>query len=154
MRRTALGATLLLLAAGCGSSNSSSATCDNLSNAITGLGSKYSACGTLPTITFDKNQCVQAFNNSACTDSDRQKINDFANCLNGLPNCTPATQNAWATNGHTDAAYRCGNGHVQDPTTTRQCPQCGIHDTHLASEVDGIQHFSCLRCGAAFTFPR
>lgn len=97
MRRIALGATLLLLAAGCGSSNSSSATCDNLGNAITSLGSKYAACGTLPTITFDKNQCVQAFNSSGCTDSDRQKINDFANCLNGLPNCTPATQNAWAT---------------------------------------------------------
>jgi hypothetical protein len=96
MRRIALGATLLLLAAGCGSSNSSSATCDNLGNAISGLGSKYAACGTLPTITFDKNQCVQAFNNSACTDSDKQKINDFANCINALPNCTPATQTTWA----------------------------------------------------------
>ncbi|HEY1904912.1 MAG TPA: hypothetical protein VGG91_02660 [Myxococcaceae bacterium] len=97
MRRIALGATLLLLAAGCGSSNSSSATCDNLGNAASALPGKYSACGTLQTISFDKNACVQAFNNSNCTDSDRQKINDFANCINGLPNCTPATQNAWVT---------------------------------------------------------
>ena len=97
MRRIALAVSLLLLAAGCGSSNSSSATCDNLGNAITSLSTKYAACGTLPAISFDKNACVQAFNNSSCTDSDRQKINDFANCIQGLPNCTLATQSTWAT---------------------------------------------------------
>jgi len=86
---------LLVAAAGCGSSNSSSATCDNLANALTGLNSKVAPCGTSPGITFDKNQCVQAFNNSGCTDGDRQKINDYANCLNGLPTCAPATQTAW-----------------------------------------------------------
>src|SRR5215469_10230911 len=98
MRPIALGwAVLLVAAVGCGSSNSSSATCDNLSNALTSLPSKYSACGSIPAITFDKNQCVQAFNNSSCSDADRQKINDYANCLGALPNCTVATQAAWVT---------------------------------------------------------
>jgi len=97
MRRIALGATLLVLAAACGSSNSNSSTCDNFGNALSGLNSKYAACGTLNTIPFDKNQCVDAFNHSGCTDSDKQKINDVANCLSGLPNCTPATQTTWAT---------------------------------------------------------
>ncbi|HET6982224.1 MAG TPA: hypothetical protein VFI53_08785 [Myxococcaceae bacterium] len=95
MRRIALGASLLLFAVGCGSSASS--TCDNLGNAINGLSSKYAACGTIPNVGFDKNSCVEAYNNSHCTDADKQKINDFANCLNNLPNCTPATQSAWAT---------------------------------------------------------
>ena len=98
MRRIALGAALLLLAAGCGSSNSSSATCDNLGNALGGLPSKYAACGTVTPIAFDKNACVQAFNNSGCTDSDRQKINDVANCINGLPNCTTTLSNGLSPN--------------------------------------------------------
>ena len=95
MRRIAFGAALLLFAVGCGSSASS--PCDNFGNALNGLNSKYAACGTLPSFGFDKNSCVEAYNNSHCSDADKQKINDFANCLNNLPNCTPATQAAWAT---------------------------------------------------------
>ena len=96
MRGIALGWVVVLGAAvGCGSSNSSAATCDNLANALTGLNSKYSACGSSSAIIFDKNQCQQAFSNVGCSDADRQKINDYANCLSGLPNCTPATQAAW-----------------------------------------------------------
>jgi len=94
MRRIVFGAALLLFAVGCGSSASS--TCDNLGNAYTSLTSKYSACGTLPSSGFDKNSCVEAYNNSHCSDADKQKINDFVNCLNNMPNCTPATQTAWA----------------------------------------------------------
>ena len=97
MRRIALGAILVLIAVGCGNSNSPSSTCDNVGNAITSLSSKYAACGQLPAITFDKNACVQGFNNSSCTDADRQKINDYANCLQALPNCTVATQSDWLT---------------------------------------------------------
>ena len=63
------------------------------------------------------------------------------------------TQNAW-TEGDSSAAYRCLNGHVIDPATTRQCPDCGVHDTTLLSDVDGRQEFRCEGCGASFSHPR
>lgn len=93
MRRIALGAALLLFAVGCGSSASS--TCDDLGNAITGLQSKYSACGTLPLFPFDKNSCVDAYNSGHCSDADKQKITDFVHCLNNMPTCTAGNQASW-----------------------------------------------------------
>jgi len=57
------------------------------------------------------------------------------------------TQNAWAHGDNRAAAYQCPNGHVLDPDTTRQCPQCGSHDT-AASRGGG---FDCGRCGNQFT---
>jgi hypothetical protein len=60
-----------------------------------GLSAKYSACGQSPIAPFDVNHCNEAFSNINCTDAERQDINDYANCLLGLPNCTPATQSAW-----------------------------------------------------------
>lgn len=96
MRMNALGwAVVLVAAAGCGSSTSNSATCDNLATALTGLSTKYAPCGSSRAITFDKNACVQAFNNSACSDADRKKINDYADCLSELPTCSTATQASW-----------------------------------------------------------
>jgi predicted RNA-binding Zn-ribbon protein involved in translation (DUF1610 family) len=66
------------------------------------------------------------------------------------------TQNAWKAEGTgtSNAAYRCLNGHVLDPSTTRQCPVCGVHDTRVVEEVDGRQEFRCARCGHAFGVPR
>ncbi len=64
------------------------------------------------------------------------------------------TQNAWNTGETGQAAYRCGNGHVLDPTQTRQCPSCGLHDTVLLGDTGGRQQFRCARCGEAFAFPR
>lgn len=66
------------------------------------------------------------------------------------------TQNAWhpERDGQADAAYRCLNGHVLDPSTTRQCPACGVHDTTLVKSASGRQDFRCARCGQSFTFPR
>lgn len=64
------------------------------------------------------------------------------------------TQNVWPPGGESSAAYRCLNGHVVDPSTTRQCPGCGVHDTTLLTSADGRQDFSCARCGESFTFPR
>jgi hypothetical protein len=105
MQRLVLGcAALLVCAVGCGSSNSPSSTCDNLANALNGLSGKYSACGQFPSIPFNKDACVQAFNGNSCTDADRQKINDFTSCLSGLPNCTLQSQSTWA-----DALVACND---------------------------------------------
>ena len=64
------------------------------------------------------------------------------------------TQNAWPLDEHTAAAYRCPNGHVIDPTLTRQCPHCGVHDTQRLAEADGRARFRCFRCRVEFEFPR
>ncbi len=64
------------------------------------------------------------------------------------------TQNAWPAGSETSAAYRCVNGHVLDPSVTRQCPACGVHDTTLRDDAEGQQEFSCSRCGHVFSFPR
>jgi endogenous inhibitor of DNA gyrase (YacG/DUF329 family) len=64
------------------------------------------------------------------------------------------TQNAWEAGATASAAFRCVNGHVLDPSTTRQCPACGVHDTTLLGEAGGRQQFQCSRCGEPFTFPR
>ncbi len=64
------------------------------------------------------------------------------------------TQNAWKTAESGQAAYRCENGHVIDPAQTAQCPVCGIHDTVLEREQDGVKHFRCTRCSDPFAVPR
>jgi predicted RNA-binding Zn-ribbon protein involved in translation (DUF1610 family) len=64
------------------------------------------------------------------------------------------TQNAWPPGSETEAAYRCHSGHVVDPATTRQCPECGVHDTRLTEKADGREHYRCQRCGASFQIPR
>ena len=60
------------------------------------------------------------------------------------------SQNAWKTGETGRAAYRCENGHLVDPSLTRQCPACGIHDTVLLGEREARQQFRCARCGEAF----
>src|SRR6201989_2719039 len=85
MRRIASGSALLLFAVGCGSS--SSAICDELGNTASTLKTKYSACGTLGGEPFNKDQCVEAYNNSHCSDAEKQTITDFVHCLDGMPTC-------------------------------------------------------------------
>ena len=64
------------------------------------------------------------------------------------------TQNAWPADAKVEAAYRCRQGHLVDPATTRQCPACGVHDTKVVGVLDGRQQCQCAHCGKAFTFPR
>jgi hypothetical protein len=65
------------------------------------------------------------------------------------------TQNAWPADTNKEAAYRCTNGHVIDPATTRQCPRCGVHDTEVLGVAgDGRENVRCVRCGNAFDYPR
>ena len=60
------------------------------------------------------------------------------------------TQNAWSVGDSSVAAYRCVNGHVLDPATTRQCPACGIHDTEMIGSAEDSDQFRCQRCGKVF----
>jgi len=59
-------------------------------------------------------------------------------------------QNAWPSGDEVRAAYRCPKGHVIDPALTRQCPNCGSHDTTRIDALDGKQQSQCFRCGSAF----
>jgi len=62
------------------------------------------------------------------------------------------TQNAWAHGENRAAAYRCLNGHVANPVDTRECPECGVHDTRVVSPGgDGPRAHLCNRCGAQFS---
>ena len=63
------------------------------------------------------------------------------------------TQNAWKTGDTARAAYRCLTGHVVDPSTTRQCPTCGIHDTEFVEARDGRAQSRCTRCKQLFESP-
>jgi predicted RNA-binding Zn-ribbon protein involved in translation (DUF1610 family) len=64
------------------------------------------------------------------------------------------TQNAWKADDTSSAAYRCLSGHIVDPSTTKQCPACGVHDTQLVDAAEGQQHYRCLRCENSFQVPR
>jgi uncharacterized Zn finger protein len=64
------------------------------------------------------------------------------------------TQNAWHADSESKAAYRCLNGHVLDPSMTRQCPSCGVHDTAVLDNADAARTHRCSRCGRVFAFPR
>ena len=64
------------------------------------------------------------------------------------------TQNAWKTGETGQAAYRCHNGHTLDPSLTRQCPSCGIHDSVILDDENGRQQFRCTGCGERFQMPR
>jgi len=64
------------------------------------------------------------------------------------------TQNAWRAGDEARAAYRCAQGHVIDPASTRQCPNCGVHDTARILAQAGKDGFHCSRCGTAFEVPR
>lgn len=65
------------------------------------------------------------------------------------------TQNAWAHGDSRAAAYVCLNGHMLDPSATRECPTCGLHDTRIdASSDDGQTTSVCHACGARFAWQR
>ena len=64
------------------------------------------------------------------------------------------TQNAWRVADSALAAYVCLNGHVIDPSETRQCPKCGVHDTTLLGQEGDRQEFHCQQCGERFVYPR
>jgi hypothetical protein len=93
--RTVLVA-LGVVAVACGSSSGDTSVCDTLASAATDFTAKATPCfSTLPTLGFSADACRSSI--SKCTDSDQQKLKDFASCLKSLPACTPATIQTWST---------------------------------------------------------
>lgn len=96
---------------------------------------------------------------SADHDRPKEQMEDTIRRSAPCPDCGTEmlwTQNAWDADNadsETRAAYRCLNGHVVDPSMTRQCPACGVHDTTLMDVTEGRQEFRCS-CGEVFGFPR
>ncbi len=87
---------LALIAVGCGSSSGDTSICDNLATVTNDFNAKAAPCTeTAPTLEFDAAECRASI--SKCTDSDRQKISDFASCLQALPTCSNATYDSWLT---------------------------------------------------------
>lgn len=85
---------LALIAVGCGSGSGDTSTCDTLATATSDFNSKAAPCAsTVPTLGFNADACRSSI--SKCTDSDQQKIKDFASCIEALPTCTPATYGSW-----------------------------------------------------------
>jgi hypothetical protein len=53
------------------------------------------------------------------------------------------------------AAYRCVNGHVVDPATTRQRPVVACMRPKIVGSAEAATlEFRCLRCVTTFTFAR
>lgn len=91
---------IALSAMACGGS-SSSGLCQSLGSATTSFVTKAQPCygGSTPSAGFTEAQCSAAL--SKCTSADQQKLQNFANCLNGLATCSTATAQAWATSAQT-----------------------------------------------------
>ena len=98
MRKNLLGVmTVLLLAAGCGSSSGGSA-CDKVVQGYKDYSSKASACGvTIPIGNFDQASCEAALNNAGCTAQDKELYGDFGSCLSALPSCTTGNTTPFVT---------------------------------------------------------
>lgn len=87
---TLLATTSLMFTVGCGGN-----TCDDLKDATNALNKKADTCSDEPTTTepFDTAACENALD--ACTDSDKDKLSDLADCLQDLPNCKTGEELDW-----------------------------------------------------------
>lgn len=69
--------------------------CDDTSDALEGLSDKVSECG-LPTTGFEKptdaelESCKESLD--ACSDSDKDKLKNYVDCLNDVKGCSDKTQ--------------------------------------------------------------
>ncbi|SEK92617.1 hypothetical protein SAMN05444354_10387 [Stigmatella aurantiaca] len=87
-----------LVLAGCGG-NDNEDLCDDLSDSGKDLYEKSKACSDgepyeEPT-DADREQCEEAV--KSCSDSEKDKIRDFGDCLSKLPTCTPATAESFSS---------------------------------------------------------
>jgi len=100
--RHVLLATVALFAFGCGSSTSSSSICDNLASASSSFSTKLAPClsqfgGTNPLASSLPTGSACTAQVAKCNDADKEKINGFISCLNGLPTCAPASFSAFGS---------------------------------------------------------
>lgn len=94
--RKCLVVSAVLVAAACGSGSGDTSVCDSLAAATSDFSSKAAPCfSTVPSLGFSADACRASI--SKCTSSDQQQLKDFASCLQGLPACTPATQQSWSS---------------------------------------------------------
>ncbi|MFY1824621.1 hypothetical protein ACN47A_01780 [Myxococcus fulvus] len=87
-----MAAGTLLFGVGCGSSSA----CDDLADANRALSDKVEACGSetgMEDDDFDQGRCEDAL--EACSDADRDRLSDLADCIQGLPDCRAGSEMEW-----------------------------------------------------------
>jgi hypothetical protein len=96
MKRLACAFAVVSLAlTGCGGS-----ICDDFDDTSKNLVDKVDACPSFSDITYtepteaEREQCEQ--NLESCSDSDKEALNKFIDCVNDLPDCTAATEQSWS----------------------------------------------------------
>jgi len=70
-----------------------SSTCDNFSSTGDELIEKIKPCldaDDRPPAAFNVEQCDRAYDN--CTDSEKEALDEYMDCLNELEECTPGTE--------------------------------------------------------------
>jgi len=86
-----VAAVAALALTGCGD------TCDDLADADKVFLKKYAPCATPNNNpeAFNINQCDANLNR--CTDSEKQALGQFSNCIRNLPECSPANTDPFDT---------------------------------------------------------
>ncbi|MCK8502495.1 hypothetical protein VZQ01_11370 [Myxococcus faecalis] len=82
----------LLFGVGCGGDD----VCDDLADASRAVNDQTEACGTdtgMDEEDFDKGRCEDAL--EACSDSDKDRLRDVADCIRGLPDCRVGAEMEW-----------------------------------------------------------
>jgi hypothetical protein len=105
-------AVVALALAGCGGDG----ICDDLKGDSKDLYEKTKACSSEPyeePTDADVEQCEESI--KSCSDSEKDKLQDFRECLLDLPNCTPATKDEFGA-----AFAGCAFTHLSSVS-----PECG-----------------------------
>jgi len=105
MKRLAFAVVAVSLAmTGC-----SGSLCDDVDSANKDLADKVKGCSSFSEITYkeptdaEREQCEKSV--EACTDSDKEAIEKFLDCVSDLPACTNATEQQFGT-----SFLACANG--------------------------------------------
>ncbi|NVJ27697.1 MULTISPECIES: hypothetical protein [Myxococcus] len=86
-----MAAVTLLFGVGCGGN-----ACDDLEDANKALNDKVAACGDDTggdEDVFNKGVCEDALD--ACSDSDKDRLSDLADCIQDLPDCQVGSEVDW-----------------------------------------------------------
>ncbi len=77
----------------------SGSLCDEFDDSGKSLVDKVKACPSFDDVTYtepteaEKEQCEQSL--ESCSDTDKETLNKFLDCVNDLPDCTAATEQSW-----------------------------------------------------------